>query len=78
MVERLAPDVFIEDDSESIGGEVEMASPHLSATARVHIACIVVPEFGGIDHLPDDPAELMAWSQMHGAWGPWAKEEAEG
>jgi hypothetical protein len=75
VVERLSPDVFIEDDCESIGGEAEMATPHLSAQARAHIACIVVPEFGGIDHLPDDPAELVAWSQTHGAWSAGTKEE---
>ncbi len=65
VVERLSPDVLIEDDCESIGSEAEMASPHLSDAARARIACIVVPEFGGIDHLPDDPAELVSWSQQH-------------
>jgi hypothetical protein len=70
VVERLTPDVYIEDDCESIGGEVEMATPHLSASARARIACIVVPEFGGIDHLPDDPAELVTWSQSHPWHGP--------
>jgi hypothetical protein len=65
VVERLAPDVLIEDDCESIGGEAEMATPHISAMGRKRTACIVVPEFGGIDHLPDDPAELVAWSQAH-------------
>jgi hypothetical protein len=65
VVERLAPDVLIEDDCGSIGGEAEMATPHMSAAGRAHTACIVVPEFGGIDHLPDDPNELVAWSQAH-------------
>jgi hypothetical protein len=66
VVERLSPDVLVEDDCESIGGEVEMATPHLSASARARIACIVVPEFGGIDHLPDDPAELVRLGQAPG------------
>lgn len=70
VVERLAPDVYIEDDCESISGEAEMATPHLSPAARARIACIVVPEFGGIDHLPDDPAELIGWSQGHPWRGP--------
>ena len=61
IVERLSPDVLIEDDCESIGGEAEMAMPHLSAEARADIKTIVVPEFGGTDHLPDDPALLLAW-----------------
>jgi len=61
VVERAAPDVLIEDDCESIGGEAEMATPHLSAEARARTWTIVVPEFGGIDHLPDDPAQLVGW-----------------
>jgi hypothetical protein len=61
VVERVTPDVLIEDDCESIGGEAEMASPHLSFEARARTWTIVVPEFGGIDHLPDDPAQLTGW-----------------
>jgi hypothetical protein len=64
VVERLRPDVYVEDDGESIGGEVEMATPHLSAEARSRITCIVVPEFGGIGHLPAGLAELTEWAQM--------------
>jgi hypothetical protein len=60
-VERVAPDVYVEDDCESIGGEVEMAAPHLSAEARARIKTIVIPEFFGIDHLPDDPQQLLTW-----------------
>ena len=60
VVERVGPDVYIEDDCESIGGEAEMATPHLNAEVRSQITCIVVPEFGGIDHLPDNPAALVA------------------
>jgi hypothetical protein len=58
VVERVRPDIYIEDDCESIGGEAEMATPRLGAEARSRITCIIVLEFGGIDHLPDDPAEL--------------------
>lgn len=60
VVVRLAPDVLIEDDCESIGGATEMATPHLPAAARERIVTIVMPEFGGIDHLPDDAAALAA------------------
>lgn len=55
---RMAPDVLIEDDCESIGGEIEMVYPRLSDELKARIASIVVPEFGGIDHLPDDLALL--------------------
>ena len=52
--ERIAPDTLIEDDCETIGGEKEMISPHLKPEIKSKIKCIVVKEFGGIDHLPDD------------------------
>jgi hypothetical protein len=53
VVARILPDILIEDDCESIGGEVEMTYPHLSADAKRRVKSIVVKEFGGIDHLPD-------------------------
>jgi hypothetical protein len=77
VVERVHPDVYVEDDCESIGGEAEMATPHLGAKTRSRIACIVVPEFGGIDHLPDNPTELARWSQRH-AWRGSLTEADEG
>lgn len=55
---RVMPDVLIEDDCESIGGEKEMAFPHLPPDIQQRIHSIVVPEFGGIDDLPDDLASL--------------------
>lgn len=61
VVERVGSDVLIEDDCESIGGAAEMATPHLSPEARTHFKATVVPEFGGIDRLPDDPAQLLSW-----------------
>jgi hypothetical protein len=63
VVERVSPGVLIEDDCESIGGEAEMATPHLSTEARARITTIVVPELGGLDHLPDDPARLISWNK---------------
>jgi hypothetical protein len=66
VVERVSPDVYIEDDCESIGGGAEMATPYLRAAARAHIKVIVVPEFGGIDFLPDDPTQLLTWSGAGG------------
>jgi hypothetical protein len=53
-VARLAmPQVLIEDDCESIGGEVEMTYPHLRPSEQARITGIVVREFEGIEHLPD-------------------------
>jgi hypothetical protein len=55
VVERIQPlpDVIVEDDCESIGGEVEMVYPNLRPALKNRIRSIVVKEFGGIDHLPD-------------------------
>jgi hypothetical protein len=59
VVARVRPDVLIEDDCESIGGESEMVFPRLPPELQAQITSIVVPEFGGIDDLPDDPAALQ-------------------
>jgi hypothetical protein len=60
VVERIwpLPDILIEDDCESIGGEVEMTYPHLKQNLKDKIKSIPVNEFGGIDNLPD---ELKEW-----------------
>ena len=58
VVERERPDVLIEDDCESIGAG-EITYPQLRPALRALIKSIVVPEFGGLDHLPDSP-ELLA------------------
>lgn len=58
VVKRFIPDVLIEDDCESIGGEVEMTYPHIRADLKAKIKSVVVKEFGGIDHLPDDVNEI--------------------
>lgn len=54
VAEQLMPDILIEDDCESIGGEPEMTYPHIKPELKKQIRSIVVREFGGIDHLPDD------------------------
>ena len=57
VVEREMPDVLIEDDCESIGA-AEIAYPQIRAEVRQLIRSVIVPEFGGIDHLPDSLVEL--------------------
>src|SRR5262249_46397699 len=49
---RDVPDVLIEDDCESIGGAQELTFLQIRPEIRGSIISIVVPEFGGIDHLP--------------------------
>lgn len=58
IAERVMPDILIEDDCESIGGEPEMTYPHIKPQKKKLIKSIVVPEFSGIDNLPDDINEL--------------------
>jgi hypothetical protein len=50
---RELPDILIEDDCESIGGAGEMTYPQIRPDVRARITSIIVPEFGGLDHLPD-------------------------
>ncbi len=54
IAQRLVPDVLIEDDCESIGGEQEMTITHLKPEIKRRVVSIVVKEFGGIDGLPDN------------------------
>lgn len=58
LAETVLPDVLIEDDCESIGGEPEMTIPQVRPAYKQHITSIVVKEFEGIDHHPDTLAAL--------------------
>jgi hypothetical protein len=58
IVERIKPDILIEDDCESIGGESEMTITYLKSEIKSKIKSIPVKEFGGIDHLSDDVNEF--------------------
>jgi hypothetical protein len=55
---REAPDVLIEDDCESIGAD-QITYPQIAPSVRAGIKSIIIPEFGGIDHLPNDPQALL-------------------
>jgi len=59
VAERVMPDILIEDDCESIGGESEMIYPHIREDLKQKIKSIVVKEFQGIDHLPDSLTALI-------------------
>lgn len=61
VAEHLMPDILIEDDCESIGEESEMTYPHISKDLKKQIKPIIVKEFGGIDHLPDNVKELITY-----------------
>lgn len=63
VAERLMPNILIEDDCESIGGEDEMVYPHINPEIREKIKLVVVKEFAGIDHLPDQLQDLLAFGK---------------
>lgn len=58
IAERVMPNILIEDDCKSIGGEPEMTYPHINSQKKRLIKSIVVKEFSGIDSLPDSLEEL--------------------
>lgn len=49
VAKRIKPDILIEDDCESIGGELEMIYLHISEKFKKTIKSIIVKEFEGID-----------------------------
>jgi hypothetical protein len=59
VARRARADVLVEDDCQSIGGASQTTASLLGpAPPRIH--CVVVPEFGGLAHLPDEPSDLLA------------------
>jgi len=55
VVEKVLPDILIEDDCESITTKYnETVYPNLKPEVRDRIKSIVIKEFEGIDHLPDN------------------------
>jgi hypothetical protein len=61
IAERIMPDILIEDNCESIGGEKEMTITFIKPEIKQNIKSIIVKEFGGIDHLPDNLNELIKY-----------------
>lgn len=61
VAERILPDILIEDDCESIGGEQEMTYTHLKPEVKSKVHLIPIKEFSGIDHLPDNLDELKTY-----------------
>ncbi len=52
VAEKIIPDILIEDNCESIGGEKEMVYPHIKKELQPKIISVVIREFEGIDNLP--------------------------
>lgn len=55
VIEKLRPDIYIEDDCKSIGAD-EMAGPKLDKSLNIKV--VTLPEFEGLNTLPDDPKFL--------------------
>lgn len=51
LVERICPDVLIEDDCKSIGGEKEWCITNVKKEVKQNIKSIIVEEFKGIDNI---------------------------
>jgi hypothetical protein len=56
---RLGLDVLVEDDCESIGGIGQTCAAQLDPDDRRRVQCVLLPEFGGLGDLPDDPHMLL-------------------
>lgn len=54
LVERVRPDILIEDDCASIGGEKEWCITNVREDIRKNIKSIIVEEFRGIDHIDNE------------------------
>lgn len=59
IAERIMPNILIEDDCQSIGSASQMTITQVEPRMRAHIHSVCVPEFAGIDHLPDLISEML-------------------
>lgn len=55
VIEKFQPDVYVENDCKSIGSD-EMAGPKLDQSLNIKV--ITLPEFAGLNTLPDNPKLL--------------------
>ncbi len=54
IVERIKPDILVEDDCKSIGGQKEWCITDVREEIKVGIRSIIVPEYKGIDDVEID------------------------
>lgn len=59
MVEKIKPNILIEDDCKSIGGAKRMCIERVNPQIKKSIVSIVVKEFKGIDNLPQDFSMIL-------------------
>lgn len=58
IVELVMPNILIEDDCKSIGGQSQMCIAYVAPSIKNKIKSIAVKEFGGIDHLPNSISDM--------------------
>lgn len=51
LVEKVMPDIIIEDDCKSIGGEKQCCITNVKEDIKMNIKSIIVEEFKGIDNI---------------------------
>jgi hypothetical protein len=54
LVESILPDILIEDDCKSIGGEKEWCITNVKEEMKQNIKSIIVEEFSGIDNIENN------------------------
>lgn len=59
ILEKVKPDLLIEDDCESIGGKNKMAITEVNPSIKKIIKLILTKEFYGINFLPDNLNKLV-------------------
>lgn len=60
IVTHIYPKILIEDDCRSIGGSWQMCISHIEEKLKNEIVSVVVKEFGGLSHLPDNLNDFMS------------------
>jgi len=65
IVERVRPDILIEDDCRSIGGRWQMCITYVNPQLKAKINSIIVKEFQGIDKLPINLHDLLFYKSSN-------------
>jgi hypothetical protein len=64
LVEKIRPEVLIEDNCRSIGGSWQMCITKVDPEIKKRIISVVVDEFMGIDHLPRNLSNLIVKNDL--------------
>ena len=62
IAEKIMPKILIEDNCKSIGGVKQTTIYKICSEKKLMIKSILVDEFNGIDHLPNEIKELLEYN----------------